>query len=93
MTRYSNNCDFIYLAFASFCSICFGAGMPGMCVLFGDMVDGIADTSSGDYDMYKESALQMFILGIIMWIVSWFNIALWAIFAERISSKIRMVYF
>lgn len=35
----------------------------------------------------------MFVLGWIMLVVSWSNVALWAIFAERVSSKIRIVYF
>jgi ATP-binding cassette, subfamily B (MDR/TAP), member 4 len=83
----------IYMALATFCSIGFGAGMPGMCILFGDMVDGIAVTSDGSYDMYKESALKMFILGLVMWVVSWFNVSLWNIFAARISHKVRMIYF
>ena len=92
-TRYADSCDMIYMARATFCSIGFGAGMPGMCILFGDMVDGIAVTSDGSYDMYKESALKMFILGLVMWVVSWFNVSLWNIFAARISHKVRMIYF
>ena len=92
-TRYADTCDYVYLGLATFCSIGFGAGMPGMCVLFGDMVDGVADTANEGFDAYKESALQMFILGCVMFFISWFNVSLWNIFAARISHKIRLIYF
>ena len=32
-------------------------------------------------------------LGFVMWIFSWLNVTLWAIFAQRIAYKTRMVYF
>ena len=35
----------------------------------------------------------MFIIGCVMWVISWCNVTLWAIFAQRISNKIRFIYF
>jgi len=81
------------MGFAILSSICFGAGMPGFCILFGDMVDGIAQTSTGGYDLYKESSLSMLLLAVIMFFFSWFNITLWNIFAARIANKVRFKYF
>jgi ATP-binding cassette subfamily B (MDR/TAP) protein 1 len=35
----------------------------------------------------------MFLLGFVMWGMSWMQVSMWAIFAARISYKTRMIYF
>jgi len=36
---------------------------------------------------------MMLYLGFVMWFMSWAQVTLWAIFAQRISYKTRMIYF
>lgn len=83
----------MYMLIGGFCSAVFGAGMPGFSFFFGDMINGMGDTYSNNYDQFKESAAMMLGLGGVMWIMSWLQVTLWAIFAQRIAYKTRMVYF
>ena len=39
--RQANACDKFLLTFSIFFSILFGAAMPGFCLFFGEMVDGV----------------------------------------------------
>jgi len=75
------------------CSFIFGAGMPGFSLLFGEMINGLGDTTKGEMDTFKSSAIMMILLGVVMWVMSWLQVTLWAIFAQRIAYKTRMVYF
>jgi hypothetical protein len=80
-------------------AILFGASLPAFCLLFGNMIDGIgkagADTSdsSSGYDALQTQAKYMIYIGFGVYIFSWFQISMFALFAESISFKTRVNYF
>lgn len=50
--RQANACDKCYLAWAITSSICFGLGMPGFSLLFGEMINGLGEATDGEYDTF-----------------------------------------
>jgi len=53
------------------CSAIFGASMPGFSLLFGEMINGLGDTTAGDMSGFKDSSFAMLLLGVVMWFFSW----------------------
>ena len=77
----------------------FGASLPAFCLLFGNMIDGIgqagvdtADSSAG-YESLQTQAKYMIFIGFGVYMFSWFQISMMALFAESISFKTRVNYF
>jgi len=85
--------DKCILIIAFTCSTVFGAGMPGFSFFFGEMINGLGDTTSGDFSMFKDSAKLFLIVGGATAVVAWLQFTLWAVFAHRIGHKTRMIYF
>lgn len=66
--RYASGSDKLIFFGALISSSLFGASMPGFCILFGDMIDGIGGVNS--FDMLGDSALYMVYVGIGVYVVS-----------------------
>jgi len=67
----ANACDKCYMITAFWCSVLFGAGMPGFSFFFGDMINGLGDTTGGNFSTMKTTAAMMGILGFAMMFFSW----------------------
>ena len=74
--------DKCILIIAFTCSTVFGAGMPGFSFFFGEMINGLGDTTSGDFSMFKDSAKLFLIVGGATAVVAWLQFTLWAVFAH-----------
>jgi len=57
------------------------------------MISGMGDSTSGDFSGFYDSSLMMFYLGIAVGVVSWVQVTLWSIFAQRIAFKVKYKYF
>lgn len=69
--------------------------MPAFCLLFGDMIDGVGNTSADtdQFGMLQTQAKYMVIIGAGCWVFSWFQTTMLALFSESISFKIKLEYF
>jgi len=74
-------------------SFIFGCGMPGFSLFFGEMINGLGTSQSGDFSTLKTSALLMCWLGVAMFFMSWLQVTAWAIFAQRRAHHVRLQYF
>ena len=90
--RYADGSDIILCICGTIFSTIFGAGMPALCIIFGDLADDMG-SSAGNYDVMKSTASTMILIGVVMWIFAWAQITTWSTFAMRIAHKIRIVYF
>jgi len=88
--RYANDFDKILLLLGICSSLVFGAALPAFCLLFGALIDSVGQNS---FDMLGMQAKWMIIIGLIVWVVSWFMISLLSVFAESIQHKIKIDYF
>jgi len=73
-------------------SILFGAAMPGFCLLMGGMIDSVGG-NKGSFDMLGTQAKWMISIGAGVFLFSFAQIALFSIFSENISFKIKVEYF
>ena len=85
--RYMDGSDKVFAVIGMFTSIGYGAGMPAMCLLFGAMSDSMGNSSDKQkgYDNLSEQALIMVYIRCGMLLISWGQVAMWAIFAERVA--------
>ena len=65
--------------------------MPAFCLLFGDMVDGVGGVNS--FDSLGDSALYMLYIGVVVYVVSFLQIAVFSVFAQTIAHKVKIEYF
>jgi len=97
VTRYSDCGDLMLLWFGLFGSFGFGAAMPAFCFYFGTMIDGVAAVSSdttataaggtpagGGMMNLKDQSFMMLYIGFGAWVVSWFQVTCFSIFAENV---------
>ena len=94
--RYATFKDKIAIGFASVAAILFGAAMPAMMLMFGELSDSIGmqtSLNSGGFEKIKEQSMLMFYLAACVFFVSSFQMILFSIFAENISHRIRIMYF
>ena len=89
--KQANCCDKTILGFAIMGSMLFGGAMPGFCLMFGEMIDGVGGAEG--IDSLKDQAVIMVFVGIFSMIFSGLQITLWSIFAQRIAEKTRIAYF
>lgn len=88
--RYASPKEKMMWYWATFCSIAFGGALPSFCLIFGDMIN---DVGTGSFDMLKDSAKWMSIIGSVATICSFSFIALYSVFAVQIAAKIQIEYF
>ena len=81
-------------------SVLFGGSLPAFCLLFGDMIDSVGETGgendpndTSGFDSLQTQAKYMIIIGFGVWMFSWFQVTMLALFSESISFKIKMDYF
>lgn len=93
--KYADRTDLIYFNLGILCSIGFGGALPGFCLFFGDMIDSMGQSTStkDGFSGLKDSALTMVYFSFFVWVTSWLQIALLALFAERVAFKVKLDYF
>ena len=81
--KYANGCDKCTFIFATICAVLFSSALPGFCVLFGLMLDGVG--GSNTFDSLGDQALYMVYLGVFSFVMS-SNLIVWhSSFAINIS--------
>lgn len=88
--RYASSKEKMMWFWATICSVLFGGALPSFCLIFGDMIN---DVGTGNFDMLKDSAKAMSIIGVVATICSFSFIALYSVFAVEIAAKIQVEYF
>ena len=58
IARERSSIDCIKLMIGAFAATCIGAALPAFCLVFGEMIDGVAGTGSSDGDEGEFNALQ-----------------------------------
>mgnify|MGYP001059469094 CR=1 FL=1 len=57
-TREMSGLDKVRFAIGAFCATCIGAALPSFCLVFGEMIDGVADTGSSNGSDGEFNSLQ-----------------------------------
>lgn len=94
VSRYASTSDLTLFYIGTTCSIGFGAALPAFCLLFGEMIDGVAasnDTSG--FEGLKTQAAYMLYIGAGVMFIAFAQVSLMAVFAENIAYKIKKEYF
>lgn len=88
--RFASTKDKLMWWVATLNSVAFGAAMPGFCLFFGDMIQGVG---ASEFDMLDDSAKWMAIIGAIAAVTSFFFISMYSLFSVQIASQIQINYF
>ena len=73
------------------CCAIFAAVLPGFCLLFGNMIDSVGGREPTE--QMKKNCLIMVGLGVVTFVFASTQICLFSIFSQRMSHKIRLIYF
>ena len=74
-----------------FSTIVFAAGLPGFCLIFGEMIDDVG--GSQGLDALRQQALIMVYLGLGVWFVAWGMISCMEAFAVSHTFRMKKLYF
>ena len=92
--RFADTTDKVYFYFGAFASFGFGAALPGFCLFFSELIDNMgASTQGSGFGMLNDTSLYMVFFACFVWIFSGSQVTAMAVFAERISIKVKMQYF
>lgn len=70
--RNAETSDYLRLTAGMFMSVLLGAALPGFCLIFGEMIDGVAETSDDDsFNALQEQALYMIYIGSALLFIMW----------------------
>jgi hypothetical protein len=79
------------LSLGYFTAIITGLGLPSFVFLMGDIVDNYG-SKTDIVDLIAPIALQLTVIGIFIWVTSYFYFAFLVIMSERIGKKTRQAY-
>jgi len=68
-----------------------GLGLPSFVFLFGDIVDEFGDIKN-IVDTIRPLAIELLIIGAIIWVTSYFYFTFLVIVSERLGRKTRIAY-
>ena len=90
--------DFIKLVIGLITATLMGAALPGFCLVFGNMIDGVATTGSSDGDEDEFNALQkqslwMIYIGCALFFIAMLQVTMLTQFGESIGFKTQVSYF
>ena len=72
-------------------SIVTGLGLPSFVFLFGDIVDSFGGNTD-IVEAIKPIAIELVVIGGIIWVTSYFYFAFLVIVSERLGKKTRIAY-
>uniref|UniRef100_A0A8C2XT47 ATP binding cassette subfamily B member 1 n=1 Tax=Cyclopterus lumpus TaxID=8103 RepID=A0A8C2XT47_CYCLU len=102
--RFAKGLDIVMILAGMFCAIVNGVMLPLMCIVFGDMTDSLVNTSPGGqihsnntsefpYFSYSRYAISYSILGFVVLVVAYGQVAFWTLSAGRQTKRIRKLFF
>ncbi|CDW86367.1 abc transporter [Stylonychia lemnae] len=90
LLTYADKNDKILIAFGYIFSILTGVCLPSLVFLFGDIVNSFTDGKI--LEGIKPTCLQFTVIGIVIWITSYFYYALLVIMSQRVGQKTKVAY-
>jgi len=84
--------DKAILGIGIFASILTGLGLPSFVFLFGDIINAFGDNPDGLLSTMRIIAIEFTIIGVIIWITSYFYFSFMVIYGESVSAKTRIQY-
>jgi ATP-binding cassette, subfamily B (MDR/TAP), member 1 len=91
LLTYADRTDKILMVLGYFFSIVTGIGLPSFVFLFGDITDEFGN-SFDIVDAIRPIAIELCIIGGVVWVTSYFYFVLLVIMSERIGMKTRVAY-
>ena len=88
---YADGLDKFLICMGYFMAIVTGLGLPSFVFLFGDIVDEFGDIKN-IVDTIRPLAIELLIIGAIIWITSYFYFTFLVIVSERLGRKTRIAY-
>lgn len=92
LLTYADGTDKVLMGFGYFFAIVTGLGIPSFTFLFGDIVVNFTDPTKSIADQINPLALQLTIIGGVMFVTSYLYFVFLVIMAERIAKKTRVAY-
>lgn len=93
LLTFADQTDKILIACGYVTAIVTGLGLPSFVFLFGDIVDSFGGGSTTNIvDAIRPTAIQLTIIGAIIWVTSYLYFALLVIMSERVGKKTRVAY-
>uniref|UniRef100_G3P3W3 ATP-binding cassette sub-family B member 5 n=1 Tax=Gasterosteus aculeatus aculeatus TaxID=481459 RepID=G3P3W3_GASAC len=99
--RFAKGLDILLILAGTVCAIANGVTLPLMCIVFGDMTDSLVTSASGqinstilaEYFSYCRYAISYTILGFVVLVVAYGQVAFWTLSAGRQAKRIRTLFF
>ena len=92
--RNAETSDYLGLFAGMFMSMLLGAALPGFCLIFGNMIDGVAETSDDNsFNALQEQSLYMIYIGCALLFIAWIQTSTLSNFGERITHRTQVNYF
>ena len=94
VTKFADGTDKALFGVGIVASIITGLGLPSFVFLFGDIINTFGDPQHPDkmIKAINTIALEMTIIGLIIWFFSYFYFAFLVILSERIGQKTKVAY-
>ncbi|KAI9533317.1 Multidrug resistance protein 1 [Dissostichus eleginoides] len=94
--RFASGVDILLILTGTLCAMVHGVILPLMCIVFGDMTDSfINDSAMSQYISSTPSdfAISYSILGFVVLLVAYGQVAFWTLAAGRQATRIRKLFF
>uniref|UniRef100_A0AAQ4S6E1 ATP-binding cassette sub-family B member 5 n=1 Tax=Gasterosteus aculeatus aculeatus TaxID=481459 RepID=A0AAQ4S6E1_GASAC len=105
--RFAKGLDILLILAGTVCAIANGVTLPLMCIVFGDMTDSLVTSASGQInstnitiprnstleDEMTKYAISYTILGFVVLVVAYGQVAFWTLSAGRQAKRIRTLFF
>jgi len=89
LLTYADGTDKFLISLGYFMSISTGIIMPSFVFIFGDIINQFGDAA---IDSINQSCLYMALIGVGIWITSYFYYACLVIMAERVGKRTKIAY-
>ncbi|KAF3839767.1 hypothetical protein F7725_018484 [Dissostichus mawsoni] len=94
--RFASDVDILLILTGTLCAMVHGVILPLMCIVFGDMTDSfINDSAMSQYisSIPSDFAISYSILGFVVLLVAYGQVAFWTLAAGRQATRIRKLFF
>ncbi len=89
---YADGTDKLLMSLGYFFAILTGIGLPSFTYLFGSIINDFTNPNESIVELINPMALQLTIIGGIMFMTSYLYFVFLVIMAERIGKKTRVAY-
>jgi hypothetical protein len=91
LLTYADRTDKILMGLGYLTAIITGLGLPSFVFLFGDITDEFGK-SYDIVDAIRPIAIELTVIGLFIWLTSYFYFAFLVIMSERVGMKTRVAY-